>query len=149
MIIFLINQTIYIIIMKKLIRKILKEVTLKQNLIDQINEFGWVSTATMVGGKDILFKVLNITDPSDILDMHDDLNVELHNFRDGVFLFMDDEDVVSMSFDNNTGRFGIYSDLLSFLMSSFGSSELFKSIQTWVRDNHHMEIKSIGKLKYI
>jgi hypothetical protein len=135
--------------MKQLIKKILKEETLKQNLIDQIEEYGWVSTATMVGGKDVLFKVLDITDPSDILDMYDDLNVELHNFHDDVFLFMDDEDVVSMSFDNNTGRFRIYSDLLSFLMSSFGSSELFKSIQTWVRDNHNMEIKSIGKLTYM
>ena len=50
MIIFLINQTIYNINMERLIRKILKEESLKQNLHDMINREGLFSLVRYVGG---------------------------------------------------------------------------------------------------
>ena len=63
------------IIMKQLIRKILKEETLKQNLIDEIKEYGFKDTVEMVGGIDNLFKILNIKTPMDFLHLFDDLDV--------------------------------------------------------------------------
>jgi hypothetical protein len=61
--------------MKQLIRKILKEETLKQSLIDEIKEYGFKDTVEMVGGIDNLFKVLNIETPMDFLHLFDDLDV--------------------------------------------------------------------------
>ena len=61
--------------MKQLIRKILKEETLKQSLIDEIKEYGFKDTAEMVGGIDNLFKILNINTPMDYLHLFDDLDV--------------------------------------------------------------------------
>ena len=61
--------------MKQLIRKILKEETLKQSLIDEIKEYGFKDTVEMVGGIDNLFKVLNIETPMDYLHLFDDLDV--------------------------------------------------------------------------
>ena len=75
------------IIMKQLIRKILKEETLKQNLIDEIKEYGFKDTAEMVGGIDNLFKVLNIETPMDYLHLFDDLDVVQSEEKPGCTLF--------------------------------------------------------------
>ncbi len=61
--------------MKLLIRKILKEETLKQNLIDEIKEIGFNDTANLVGGIDNLFKILNVETPMDFLHLFDNLDV--------------------------------------------------------------------------
>lgn len=61
--------------MKLLIRKILKEETLKQNLIDEIKEIGFNDTANLVGGIDNLLNVLNIETPMDFLHLFDNLDV--------------------------------------------------------------------------
>ena len=61
--------------MKQLIRKILKEETLKQSLMDEIKEIGFNDTANLVGGIDNLFKILNINTPMDFLHLFDDLDV--------------------------------------------------------------------------
>jgi hypothetical protein len=65
MIIFLINQTIYNIIMQRLIRKILKEESLKQNLHDMINREGLFSLVRYVGGVENLKTIFS--DNPDIL----------------------------------------------------------------------------------
>jgi len=44
--------------MKQLIRKILKEESLKQTLLDQIKQDGWLETAELVGGPENLISVI-------------------------------------------------------------------------------------------
>ena len=44
--------------MKQLIRKILKEESLKQTMLDQIKQDGWLETAKLVGGVDNLLSVI-------------------------------------------------------------------------------------------
>ena len=63
------------IIMKQLIRKILKEETLKQSLMDEIKEIGVTDTVNLVGGIDNLLRILNIDTPMDFLHLFDDLDV--------------------------------------------------------------------------
>ena len=75
MIIFLINQTIYNIIMEKLIRKILKEESLKQTLKDQVKKFGWKDAAELVGDGEILVKLGFNNDPMEYLNLFNDLDV--------------------------------------------------------------------------
>ena len=44
--------------MKQLIRKILKEESLKQTMLDQIKQDGWLETAELVGGVDNLLSIV-------------------------------------------------------------------------------------------
>ena len=52
--------------MKQLIRKILKEESLKQTLLDQIKQDGWLETAELVGGPENL---INLIGEDSIMDM--------------------------------------------------------------------------------
>ena len=61
--------------MKQLIRKILKEETLKQKLIDEIKENSFNDTVKLTGDVDSLFNLLNIKTPMDFLHLFDDMDV--------------------------------------------------------------------------
>ncbi len=61
--------------MKGLIRKILKEESLKQNLKDHFKEFGWRDTAELIGGSKNLKKLLGIKTPMEFLNLFNDLEV--------------------------------------------------------------------------
>jgi len=52
--------------MKQLIRKILKEESLKQTMLDQIKKDGWLETAELVGGPENLISVIG---EDSIMDM--------------------------------------------------------------------------------
>ncbi len=52
--------------MKQLIRKILKEESLKQTMLDQIKQDGWLETAELVGGPENL---INLIGEDSIMDM--------------------------------------------------------------------------------
>ena len=80
MIIFLINQTIYNIIMERLIRKILKEESLKlenlkQTLKQSVKEDGWEFAADLVGGPEDLAKLAFNDNPMEFLNLFNDLDV--------------------------------------------------------------------------
>ncbi len=72
--------------MKQLIRKILKEETLKQTLLDQIKQDGWLETAELVGGVDNL---LSIVGEEKIIYLFMDCFTYLHltKRKDGVTLY--------------------------------------------------------------
>ena len=61
--------------MEKLIKKILKEESLKQTLKQQVKEFGWKDTAELVGGAENLSKIAFDNDPMEFLHLFDDLDV--------------------------------------------------------------------------
>ena len=53
--------------MKQLIRKILKEESLKQTLINSIEEYGYLDTAELVGGLENLFNIIGEEKSVDLL----------------------------------------------------------------------------------
>jgi hypothetical protein len=55
--------------MKQLIRKILKEESLKHSLIDELKNNGIKETIKLVGGIDNLFKVLNVNSRLDFISL--------------------------------------------------------------------------------
>ena len=61
--------------MKHIIKKILKEESLKQTLKQQVKEFGWKDTAELVGGAENLVKLGFNNDPMEFLHLFDDLDV--------------------------------------------------------------------------
>jgi len=54
---------------------LLFESKLKQNLVQQIKDFGIKDTAELVNGLDNLFEILNINSPMEFLHLFNDLNV--------------------------------------------------------------------------
>ena len=61
--------------MKHIIRKILKEENLKQNLKQQIKDYGIQDAAELVGGMDNFLSLMNFESPMDFLHLFDDLEV--------------------------------------------------------------------------
>ena len=58
-----------------IVKKVIKENSLRQDLIQQIKEDGWKSTSELVGGYENLKKLVGFKTPMDFLHLFDDLNV--------------------------------------------------------------------------
>ena len=58
-----------------IVKKVIKENSLRQDLIQQIKEDGWKSASELVGGYENLKKLVGIKTPMDFLHLFDDLNV--------------------------------------------------------------------------
>jgi hypothetical protein len=72
--------------MKQLIRKILKEESLKQTLINSIEEYGYLDTAELVGGLENLFNIIGEEKSVDLL-MSCFTYLHLTKRKDGVTLY--------------------------------------------------------------
>jgi hypothetical protein len=60
--------------MKQLIKQILKEESLKQDLKQSVKDYGWESTANLIGGSKNLVKIAFNNDPMEFLNIYNDLN---------------------------------------------------------------------------
>ena len=58
-----------------IVKKVIKENSLIQDLIQQIKEDGWKSASELVGGYENLKKLVGFKTPMDFLHLFDDLNV--------------------------------------------------------------------------
>ena len=59
----------------RIVKRVIKENNTKMELINTIKDEGFNSTAEMVGGAEILMKLLNIKTPMDFLHLFDNLEV--------------------------------------------------------------------------
>ena len=59
----------------RIVKKVIKENSLRQDLIQQIKEDGWKETSELVGGYENLKKLVGFKTPMDFLHLFDDLNV--------------------------------------------------------------------------
>ena len=59
----------------RIVKKVIKENSLRQGLIQQIKEDGWKSASELVGGYENLKKLVGFKTPMDFLHLFDDLNV--------------------------------------------------------------------------
>ena len=59
----------------RIVKKVIKENSLRQDLIQQIKEDGWKSTSELFGGYENLKKLVGFKTPMDFLHLFDDLNV--------------------------------------------------------------------------
>ena len=59
----------------RIVKKVIKENSLRQDLIQQIKEDGWKSVSELVGGYENLKKLVGFKTPMDFLHLFDDLNV--------------------------------------------------------------------------
>jgi len=141
MIIFLINQTIYNIIMEKLIRKILKEESLKQSLKDQVKEFGWKDTAELVNGSENLKKLSGIETPIDFLNLFNDLDVVQSEEKPDWILFRYKKGYNLMVYDRKSNDVYIsYTNIWVVLESHFGLNdfEIQQLTEEWLGEVYNL-----------
>jgi len=111
----------YLYIMKQLIKKILKEESLKQSLRQQVKDYGWKGTAKMVNGPEELAKLAFDNDPMEFLHMFDDMDVVQSKNEKDWTLFRYEKGNNLMIYDRKSEYVYIdYSDIWSFLEDGFG-----------------------------
>ena len=123
--------------MKQLIKKILKEESLKHNLKQQIKDYGWEETAEMVNGSEELAKLAFDNDPMEFLHMFDDMDVVQSEINPNRTLFRYEKGSNLMVYDIKNGHVVIsYSDIWSFLGDGFGLKSSEKQVLTtrWLEE---------------
>ena len=127
--------------MKQLIKKILKEESLKHNLRQQVKDYGWKDTAEMVNGPEELAKLAFNNDPMEFLHMFDDMDVVQHEINPNRTLFRYEKGHNLMVYDRKNGGVVIsYSDIWSFLEDGFGlnDSEMVALTTRWVGEAYEI-----------
>jgi len=133
---------IYIYCMKNLIKKILKEETLKQNLKQQIKDYGLKSASVLVNGVDELFSIMNFESPMDYLHLFDYMKVVQSEKKPNWTLFRFEPKINLMVYDRKKNEVYInYEQIWSVLESRFDLSyfETKRLIQKWLEDTYNLK----------
>jgi hypothetical protein len=122
-------------------QRLIKENSMKDKLINQIKEEGWESTSEMVGGNEVLIKLLKIDSPMDFLHLFDDIEVVqnekkpnriLYRYqpRQNLMIYNLKADVVSIN----------YYEIWSVLEDNFGLkySEARKLTEKWLDEVYNL-----------
>ena len=127
--------------MKHIIKKILKEESFKQNLKQQVKEFGWKGTAEIVGGAENLVKLGFNNDPMEFLHLFDDLDVVQSEEKPNSTLFRYKKYENLMIYDRKTEVVYInYNEIWSFLKDKFGLnySEIQRLTKIWLDEVYNL-----------
>ena len=127
--------------MKQLIKKILKEESLKQNLKQQIKDYGWEETAGMVNGPEELTKLAFNNDPMEFLRIFDDMDFVQSKSEKDWTLYRYEKGHNLMVYDRKNEYVYIdYSDIWSFLEDGFGLkySETQAFTTRWVDEAYNL-----------
>ena len=84
-------------------QKLIKENSVKDDLIQMIKDGDWKSTAELVGGDKNLKKLLGFNDPMDFLNLYNDLNVDMGDNGRGIFTNNYGDRIITIS-PNSMGK---------------------------------------------
>ena len=121
----------------RIVKKVIKENSLRQDLIQQIKEDGWKSVSGLVGGIDNLKKLVGIESPIDFLNLFNDLDVIDSEEKPNLTLFRYEIGNNLMVYDDEFDFVYInYSIIWSFLEKVFGFnySEIQEVTQEWLSE---------------
>jgi hypothetical protein len=127
--------------MKQLIRKILKEESLKHSLIDELKNNGIKETSELVGGFGNLLMILNIKTPMDFLHLFDDLDIVQSEEESDLRLFRYKPKHNLMVYDRKIGDIYIsYDEIWSVLEDNFGLkySEIQELTNRWLDEVYNL-----------
>jgi hypothetical protein len=124
--------------MKHIIKKILKEESLKQTLKQQVKEFGWKGTAELVNGSENLLELMHINNPMDFLNLYNDLDV----FDSEKFILFgrrENEELITY-YKTHKDVYIDYNQIWLVLEEGFGLryDETQSLIETWLGDIYNL-----------
>ena len=132
-----------------IVKKVIKENSLRQDLIQQIKEDGWKSVYGLVGGIDNLKKLVGIESPIDFLNLFNDLDVIDSEEKPNLTLFRYEIGNNLMVYDDEFDFVYInYSIIWSFLEKVFGFnySEIQEVILEWLSEVYDLRGVTTGIL---
>ena len=80
-----------------IVKRVIKENSIRYELIQMIKNGDWRSTAEMVGGDKNLKKLLGFNDPMEFLNLFNDLNVDMGDNGRGIFTNNDGDRIITIS----------------------------------------------------
>ena len=86
-----------------IVKRVIKENSIRYELIQMIKNGDWRSTAEMVGGDKNLKKLLGFNDPMEFLNLFNDLNVDMGDNGRGIFTNNDGDRIITIS-TNSMGK---------------------------------------------
>ena len=128
--------------MKHIIKKILKEESLKQTLKQQVKEFGFKDTAELVGGAENLIKLGFNNDPMEFLNLFNDLDVVQSEEKQDWTLFRYKKHENLMIYDRKNEIVYInYYEIWSVLEDKFGLkySETQRLTKIWLDEVYNLK----------
>jgi len=128
--------------MKHIIKKILKEESLKRNLKQQVKEFGFKDTAELVGGAENLVKLGFNNNPMEFLNLFNDLDVVQSEEKPNWTLFRYKKHENLMVYDRkNDNVFIDYDRIWVVLRNNFGlkSHETQSVTETWLDEVYNLK----------
>lgn len=130
--------------MKHIIKKILKEENLKNNLKQQIRDFGWIDVAELVGGMDNLFSIMNFESPMEFLHIFDGMEIVQSEEEDwDLFRYVPYNNL--MIYERKTGRIFIsYIDIWRILRDVFKLefTEIQDITKRWLDEVYNLRVVS-------
>jgi hypothetical protein len=127
--------------MKNIIKKILKEETLKQNLKQQVKDFGWKDAAELVDGIENLAKLGFNNNPMEFLNMFNDLEVVQSEEEKYWTLFRYEKGKNIMVYNRKYDEVYINYDVIwGFLQDGFGLKhpETQELTQEWLSETYNL-----------
>jgi hypothetical protein len=135
--------------MERMIKKIIKEETLKLDLKNKVKEDGWKKTSELVGGPDNLAKIAFNGDPLEYLN-----GLELHKVRYSnqpyTIHFVDDKETSFLSSPLNQSTVNVsYENIKEFLGKGFKMehNKLRKLLMYWLNDKYNFHFNTVRNIR--
>ena len=135
-----------------IVRRIIRENTAKDSLIDMIKNDGWGYAADLVGGDKNLKKLSGIVEPIDYLNFFNNLNVNMNddNTR-GILTNNEGDRVISISTSKNNKVFALvdtsiwYPLEFGFLHNNAITANL---VREWLKDVYGIKVNLAKKVAF-
>lgn len=127
--------------MKQLIKQILKEESLKQDLKQSVKDYGWESTANLIGGSKNLVKIAFNKNPMEFLNIYNDLDVVQSKKNRNWTLFRYEKGKNIMIYDRKNEEVYIgFDEIWLVLQDGFGLNygEIQELTKMWLSDIYNL-----------
>ena len=124
-----------------IVKRVIKENAVKNDLIQMIKEEGWKSAAELVGGNKNLAKLAFNNDPMNFLHMFDDLDVVQSEEKPNVFLYRYEKGNNMMVYDRKNDKVYInHYEIWEFLEEGFGLDydEIQEVMKEWLFEVYNL-----------
>jgi hypothetical protein len=124
-----------------IVKRVIKENSIKQNLINSIKEDGFKPTSELVGGTKNLFRLLKIDTPMDFLNLFNDMDVVQSKERPEWSLYRYKPKHNLMIYDRKTDDVYVsYYDIWSVLEDNFdlNNSDIRDLIKVWLDEVYNL-----------
>ena len=135
-----------------IVKRVIRENTTKDSLIDIIKNDGWGYAADLVGGDKNLKKLSGIIEPIDFLNLYNELNVNMNdNNTRGILTNNEGDRVISISTSKNNKVFALvdtsiwYPLEFGFLHNNAITANL---VRQWLKDVYGIKVFMAKKVAF-